>query len=137
MTKAIERQTLAQHALAGSYWGAISGKVTGCANEANNKPNARGRYSLEVTQVGNASATLVFSFIDGTACTLSGPLTQLGKIYQMADAQYSCTAVVYSPVPVTATIDSFHPTGQGIEGRWTAVTGNGCTESIHFSAVLL
>jgi len=137
VTKPIERQDLASHVLAGSYVGSIAGKVTGCGNEANNKPSARGTYSLEVTQVADASATLTFSFVNGAACTLSGPLTHFGKIYQMANAQYSCTGVVFSPGPVTATIDSFHPTGQGIEGRWTASTADGCTESIHFSAVLL
>jgi hypothetical protein len=137
VTKAIERQTLASQVLTGNYWGSIAGKVTGCTDPVNNKSNARGRYSLEVTQLADASATLTFTFLDGKVCTLSGPLTHLGRLYQMANAQYSCTETVFSAGAVTATIDSFHPTGQGIEGRWTASTSNGCIESIHFSAVLL
>ena len=37
--------------------------------------------------------------------------------------------------PRTATIDSLHPTGQGIEGKLTANFGGGCTGVLHFAAV--
>jgi len=33
------------------------------------------------------------------------------------------------------TIDSFHATGQGIEGHLTANIGQSCTASLHFAAV--
>jgi hypothetical protein len=139
VTKAIQRQTLTPYVLGGSYSGSLAGKVTGCADPANNNATVRGRFNLAVAQVGDATATLTFSFVDpvynGTVCTLSGPLTHLGKLYQMANAQYACTGLPITPGTVTATIDALHPTGQGIEGRWTAAAG-GCTQEIHFAAVI-
>jgi hypothetical protein len=139
VTKSIERQTLAALALTGSYSGSITGKVFGCSDPAGNSSAVHARYNLAVTQVANDSAALTFTFSDNTyngmVCTLSGSLSQLGRLYRMTNAQYYCTGSGFSPGAVTATIDSFHPTGQGIEGRWTAITGGGCTQSIRFAAV--
>jgi hypothetical protein len=140
VTKTIQRQTLTPYVLSGNYSGSSAGKVTTCNNAAGNLAVVRTRYNLAVTQTADDSATLTFTFVDsvysGTVCTLSGPLTHLGRLYQMKDAQYSCTGPGFSAGPVTATIDSLHPTGQGIEGRWTAVTTDGCTQSMRFAAVL-
>ena len=93
------------------------------------------RFNLTVTQVDDQSATLAFTIVDANnvVCTLSGPLTHLGRLYQIANASYQCPL---SPA-VQAKIDNFHPTDHAIEGRWTADDGGGCSESIHFSAVNL
>jgi hypothetical protein len=140
VTRTIVRQTLAGLALAGSYSGSISGKVTGCTDANQNKANVKARYNLTVTQPGDGTATLVFTFVDNTysgmVCTLSGSLTQYGRIDQIAGATYGCTGGGFSAGATTAAVESFHPSGQGIEGRWTAATGGGCNESIHFAAVL-
>ncbi len=136
--KAIQRESLTPLMLAGNYSGSISGTVSGCDNPANNKPAVRGRFGLAVTQDGEQTATLGFSFVDetydGIVCTLTGPLTHLGGLYRMAGAQYSCTGTGITPGTVSATVERFHPTQQGIEGAWTATAG-GCTQSISFAAV--
>jgi hypothetical protein len=118
----------------------MSGSVSGCTNATDNDPAFRGRYNLVVTQVADQSATLIFSFVDtnhnGFVFNLTGPLTHIGRLYQMANAQVTVTRPGTSPSNFPATIDSFHPTGQGIEGRWTANSGGGCVLSFHFAAVL-
>ena len=141
VTKTIQRETLGSYVLTGNYSGSIAGQITGCSDGASNRAAVRARYNLAVTQAANASAVLTFTFVDttysGMVCTLSGPITQIGRLYQMPTATYNCVGPGFSPGEVTATIESFHQTGQGIEGRWTAGTGGGCTESIHFAAVVL
>lgn len=141
VTKPIQRQTLAPYVLAGTYSGSAAGSITGCINPANNITPLRARFNLTVTQVGDTSATLTFTFVDntysGNACTLSGPLTHIGRLYQMVNAQFACTGPgpAFAPFTTTATVESFHPSGQGVEGHWAA-TGNGCTEIVHFASVL-
>ena len=126
--------------LAGNYSGSMSGSISGCVDPTGNDPAFRGRYGLTVSQVGDASATLVFSFVDtthnGIICTATGPLTHLGRLYQLAGT-LACVGPGQDNNPHPATIDSFHPTGQGIEGKITSPNfGGGCTGTLHFSAVL-
>jgi hypothetical protein len=139
VTKAVQRQTLTPYVLSGNYSGSMSGSISGCTDLTSNDPAFRGRYHLDVTQVGDASATLVFTFVDtnhnGIVCTGSGPLTHLGRLYQMAGT-LACTGPGQDGVPRPLTIDSFHPTGQGIEGKVTASAAGACSASLHFSAVL-
>jgi len=141
VTKTIERQPLAAVVVEGSYSGSLAGKVTGCANAGNNRSNLRARYNLEVVRSAEGSVTLTFTFVDATyagmVCTLQGALSQLGRLYRVGDAQYGCTGTGLSPGAAIATLESLHPTGQGVEGRWTASTDDGCKESMHFSAVAL
>jgi hypothetical protein len=139
VTKAIQRQTLSPYQMAGNYSGSMAGSISACTNPGNDDPMFRGRYNLTVTQVGDTLATLTFTFVDtghnGIVCTGSGPLTHLGRIYQMAGA-LACTGPGQDGVPRPATIDSLHPTGQGIEGKITSPNfGGGCTGSLHFAAV--
>ena len=133
VTKAIVRQTLTPYVLAGNFSGSMAGSISGCANPTDNDPAFRGRYVLAVTQVADQSATLTFTFVDtnhsGIVCTMSGPLTHLGRLYQF-NGQIDCGGGTHA-----ATIDGLHPTGQGIEGHFTGGTGGGCTGSLHFSAV--
>jgi hypothetical protein len=72
-------------------------------------------------------------------CTLNGPLTHFGELYTISPANYGCSGGpgAFSPGGiVSAAIQSFHQTGQGIEGHRTASTSSGCSQSIHFAAVL-
>jgi hypothetical protein len=139
VTKAVQRQTLTPYVLSGDYSGSMAGSISGCTDPAKNDPAFRGRYGLTVTQVGDTSAALTFTFVDvnhsGIVCTVSGPLTHLGRLYQL-NAQLSCTGPGQGGNPHSATIDSLHPTGQGIEGHLTGPTGGGCAASLHFAAVL-
>lgn len=140
VTKPIQRLPLTPYMMGGSYSGSLSGTVTGCMDSSMDNPAVRGRYNLAVTQTGDSSATLNFTFVDppysGMACTLSGPLTHYGTLYQMGSAQYTCTGPGFSPDATsgTATLDSFHPTAHGIEGHWTVQAG-GCSQSLRFAAV--
>ncbi len=143
VSKPIQRQALTPLALSGSYSGSITGAVASCSNPANNTASSfHGRFNLAVTQNANASAGLTFTFVDNTynglVCTWNGPITQYGLIYQMSPGQYTCTAQGFNPAGAvtTATIESFHTTGQGIEGRWVVSNATGCVETVHFTAVL-
>jgi hypothetical protein len=139
VTKTVQRQTLTPYVLSGDYSGSMAGSISGCTDPARNDPAFRGRYGLAVTQVADQSATLTFTFVDmnhsGIVCTLSGPLTHLGRLYQMAGT-LACTGPGQDGVPRPVTIDSFHPTGQGIEGKLTTTTAGACTASLHFAALL-
>lgn len=140
VTKAVVRQTLTPYVLSGTYSGSASGAITGCTDPSRDEPNYRARYVLAVTQDADASVTLTFTFVDqvhnGLVCTISGPLSHFGRLYQVS-AQSSCTVPPAPPgTPDSLTIDSLHPTGQGIEGHVTGTSHNGCQNSIHFSAVL-
>jgi hypothetical protein len=138
--KTVQRQTLTAYQMAGNYSGSAAGSVTGCNDPSENVPTFRARYNLSVTQVNDASATLTLNFVDptynGLVCTVSGPLAHLGRLYQL-QGQASC---IGGPGINTglqpATVDALHPTGQGIEGKWTGPLGGGCNGAIHFSAVL-
>jgi len=96
-----------------------------------------------VAQVGDASATLTFDFVDpstsynGMVCTLAGALTHNGALYSIPGAQVACTAPGFSPGSiVSGSVDLLDQTGQGIEGKWSATTSAGCVQVLHFAAQL-
>ena len=141
--KPLVRQTLAPYKMSGNYSGSMAGSISGMTcDPAVADPSFRARYGLAVTQTGDASATLVFTFVDtthaGIVCTAAGPLTHYGRLYQMgAGTTVACTGPGQDGRARAYTFDSLHPTGQGIEGRLTGdAGGGGCTASLHFSAVL-
>jgi hypothetical protein len=53
----------------------------------------------------------------------------------MAGGAIACTGLGTDGNPRAATVDSLHPTGQGIEGKLTGDFGNGCIGTLHFAAV--
>jgi len=143
VTKSVTRQTLTSYKMAGNYSGSMAGSVSGCTdpNDPRTDPMFRARYGLTVGQSGDASATLVFTFVDtthaGIVCTATGPLTHFGRLYQMGPGTtLTCTGPGQDGKTRVLTIDSLHPTGQGIEGKLTGDVGGGCTASLHFAAVL-
>ncbi len=140
--KNLVRQTLTPYALGGNYSGAVLGTVAGCASPANDNAAVSGRFNLALAQVGDASATLTFSFVDpdtayaGMVCTVGGALTHDGEVYSISNAAYSCTGAGFSPGGiVAASLDLLDKTGQGVEGKWTATTTAGCAQTLHFAAV--
>jgi hypothetical protein len=139
IVKPVERQALTPYKLAGNYSGSMSGTVTGCSNAADNEAQVRGRFGLLVTQTGDTASSLVFTFTDtahsGLVMTVTGSLAHLGRLYKLT-GQFSSTSPGEIIPPSAATIDSYHPTGQGIEGRLTTTLGDGCKLSLPFSAVL-
>jgi hypothetical protein len=139
VTKTVQRQTLTPYRLAGGYSGSMSGTVSGCADPLDNDAHVRGRFSLAVTQTADTDSTLTFTFTDnvhsGLVITVTGSLTHLGRLYKLT-GQYSSTSPAETVPPHAATINSYHPTGQGIEGRITTTLGDGCMLSLPFSAVL-
>ena len=140
VVKSVRRQNLADYQLAGNYSGSMSGTISDCPSPSDNDAHFRGRYGLVVTQAGGAASTLTFTFVDpehaGFACTITGPLTLLGRLYQMANGTMSCFESGSALTPFPVTIDSYHPTGQGIEGRLSGMESNGCVLSLRFAAVL-
>ena len=139
IVKSVARQSLTPYSLAGNYSGSMSGTITGCALPADNEAHFRGRYSLAVTQTADQASTLTFTFVDtvheGLVCTVPGTLTRLGRLYKL-NGQFSCSGRGEIVGPAGATIDSYHPTGQGIEGRLTTTLADGCNLSLRFAAVL-
>ena len=139
-TRAVQRQTLTAYPMDGRYSGSMAGNVSGCVNPVSNDPAVRARYVLDVTKVGDTFATMVFTFVDnahnGLVCTVAGPLAHLGRLYQMAGATIACTGLGTDGNARVATVDSLHPTGQGIEGRLAGDFGGGCAGTLHFAAVL-
>ncbi len=134
VTKTVQRETLTPYVLSGNYSGSLSGSISGCTDPTRNDPAFRANANLGVAQVGDQSATLTFTLtssnFSGLVCTLSGPLTHLGRLYQF-NGQSNCGGNTRA-----VRIDGLHPTGQGIEGHWTGDAGGGCTGSFHFAAVL-
>lgn len=140
VTKNVQRQTLTSYQMPGRYSGSMAGSISGCTDPTANDPAFRARYVLDVTQQGDTAASLTFTFVDqvhdGLVCTISGPLTHFGRLYQMSNVGISCTGLGVDGKTRNANVDSLHPTGQGIEGRFGANFGGGCTGSLHFAAVL-
>lgn len=138
VTKSVQRQTLTAYALSGTYSGSAAGTINNCANPNQNEPSYRSRFLLTVSQTGDQSATLGFNFVDqahtGLVCTMSGPLTHLGRLYQL-NGQSTCT-VNGQPVGAAqaVTIDSLEGGSRVVRGHFTSISG--CTASIHFAAVL-
>jgi hypothetical protein len=140
VTKAVQRQTLTPYKLPGNYSGSVSGTQSGCTNPNDNDAHFRGRLNLVATQDADTAAALTVTFVDpannGVVCAVQGPLTHLGRLYRMINAQMACTEPGGAPTTTTVMINGLHPTGQGIEFRLSGPTGGGCTGDLHFSAVL-
>ena len=142
VTKAVQRQSLTPYVLSGDYSGSASGTQLGCTDPTQSDPKFRGRYNLAVTQTGDTAAAMTITFADdpqnnGVVCTIQGALTHFGRIYRMANAQFSCKEPgAATGETTTVAIESLHPTGQGIEFRLSGPTGGGCVSSVRFAAVL-
>jgi hypothetical protein len=132
VAKSIQRQTLTTIVLGGNYVGGQSGAYSSC-NNSNQNGAYTDQYNLVVTQA-NGVATFVFTYQSGATCTMAGNLSQVGQLYQISPASYSCTGSLQ--FSVNGTMDEIKATAQGIEGTFSAKVGSGCVENAQFSAVL-
>ena len=82
VTKNIKRFTFAVDDFSGTYVGALSGTATGCTNPSG-IGTAEGVIAIAVLQNGS-NITLRLAYPDGSACTLSGVLTQSGQFGKAA-----------------------------------------------------
>jgi hypothetical protein len=131
VTKAIQRQSLTQITVGGTYVGAQSGAYAG--GNCGKAGAYSDFYGLAVTQNTDRTVSLVFSYNSGLTCTLSGTLTQFGKLYTIPASTYRCS----DGVNTNASIGELAATNLGIEGRFSAPNvGGGCSEAATFSGVL-
>ena len=127
-SRPIVRQTLQMISLSGTYSGALITDTYNCDDGSPVRTLHRFIDASASQSVGGASQ-LSFSFAGGGTCSFNGSATQLGQLFRMDNATYTCGV---GP----ATVYELKSTAQGIEGRWTAPVTGGCTEFGVFSAVL-
>ena len=133
VTKTIQRQTLTQIALGGSYLGGVVAETTECANPANAGVFAA-PVRLTATHFADNQFSLAVTLADESTCTLSGTLQQAGQLYHTENGTYSCGAAG-SP----AIIYDVKATSVGIEGQWAApvtISGSRCVEFGRFAGVI-
>jgi hypothetical protein len=125
-TKAIERMALTQINLAGIPAGWRGEK-------RRQRRLLQNTYDLQVTQTGGRILPCVHFpprlHVDRNAL-------QTGSQYQATGASTGALGNT-TVLATTANIAELKATAQGIEGRWVAPVGGGCTETAYFSAVLL
>lgn len=131
VSKLVQRQTLQTIPLGDTFIGGLVSQWSGCTDPTANT-SIRRNVNLRVKQVA-ADKQLELDFdLNGSACKLSGSYVQQGQLYTMPNATYYCSNGLSSK----ADVSELRATATGIEGRWNASMGSGCTESVTFSAVL-
>ena len=134
VNKSISRQTLKTIPLGGDYLGALVVDVFNCSNPlANRTENVFTQLAVAQTPAPG-SLTIDFANQNGITCRMTGNYTQLGQLYRVQPANYAC--VGGGGLNTTATLYEVKATAQGIEGRWIAPVGGGCTESGSFTGTL-
>ncbi len=132
VSKNVERQTLQTIPLGESYIGGLVTDISGCTNPSVNM-RARQNMRMRVMQVAaDHKLTVDLTLDGGTACKFTGIYEQRGQLYSLPSATYFCS----DGLSATARISELRATARGIEGKWTAPLGAGCTETGEFSAVL-
>jgi hypothetical protein len=131
VAKNVQRLTLTAIALGGNYSGGQTGAYSGASCGLGGYTD---HYDLQVTQPGDGTVTLQFSYLDSNMnCTMSGTLQQVGLLYSVPNATYSCS----TGLNTNASMSEIKATSLGIEGRFAAPSvGGGCREDANFSAVL-
>jgi hypothetical protein len=139
VNKNVVRQTLTTIDLTGNFTGGQAGGYSNCSNAGNNfsytdtfdNQGGSAPSGLVVTQsAGNVSMVFAYSVL-GANCTFSGALVQNGQLYTVPSATYTCD----DGTNTTASMSEIKLTSQGIEGRFTSPSVNGCREDAAFSAV--
>jgi hypothetical protein len=132
VTKAIQRQSLTQITIGGTYVGGQSGAYSSCSNSGTNATYTD-TFTLEVTQGANRSVTFQFSYASGVSCSLTGTLTQFGQLYTVPTASYTCS----DGLNTNASMSEIKATSLGIEGRFSAPSvGGECREDATFGGPL-
>jgi hypothetical protein len=118
VTKNVQRQTLLDNNLAGTYLGATQDLTSGCANPANNGIRTSDVGTITITHGGSAVT------IQAPTCTFSGTYGQDGQAGSVAGT-YTCTTGSSG----TITFYDLRSEVSGIMGRYTgqdsACTFNG------------
>ena len=130
VTKNIQRQTLTTIVLGGTYLGGFIAQTTSCSNGASNGNHAFASQ-LDVNQNTAGTVQLDVSLGSGVSCTFRGTATQVGQLFRIPNATYTCT----NGLSTSAVVYNLKQTEQGIEGQWQALTGGNCQEDGRFSAV--
>lgn len=131
VNKSVMRQTLTTIDLTGTFTGGQAGAYSNCSNAGNNFSYTDTYDPLQVTQsAGNVSMVFPYNQL-GANCTFSGALVQNGQLYTVPSATYKCD----DGTNTTASMSEIKLTSQGIEGRFTSLSVNGCREDAAFSAV--
>jgi hypothetical protein len=107
--EAIERQTLRNDNMAGSYIGGVSSKAYNCANPANNNVITEDAGYVSVTHSGG------FVTVRTSSCVLSGNYAQDGQIGSVGGS-FSCS----NGESGTITMFEIHTELAGMTGRYTA-----------------
>lgn len=132
VNKNVVRQTLTTIDLTGNFTGGQAGAYSNCSNPGNNF-GYKDTFDLQVTQsAGNMAMVFAYNQL-GANCTFSGALVQNGQLYTVPSATYTCD----DGTNTTASMSEIKLTSQGIEGRFTSPSVNGCREDAAFSAVNL
>lgn len=131
VTKLVQRQSLTKITIGGTYVGTQAGTISGCSNGSINGSYVDD-FDLNVTQFTDSTVTFTFQYLNFT-CTLSGTLTQFGKLYTIPTTAYKCG----SDSATNASMGEITATALGIEGRFSApALPGGCREDATFSGVL-
>lgn len=127
VTKLIQRQTLLNIDLSGTYMGALITDVYNC-DDASAVKTSRRFVDVSAAQTAGSADRIDFSFATGGTCSFTGVAAQAGRLFRMENATYTCGT---GP----ATVYELKVTSLGMEGRYTAPIAGGCTEYGVFSTV--
>ena len=116
VTKNIQRQTLVDNNLAGTYLGALSDLASGCTNSADDGTRRSELGTITITHSGT-NVTL-----QGPTCAYTGTYAQAGQVGVMS-ATYTCT----DGRSGNATFYDLRVEISGILGRYSATDSTHCT----------
>lgn len=128
----IERQSLKNVLVGGTYRVVYSGSQTGCNNLGDNR-SFTDTNDVVASQTFAPNTIRLDFFRNGVAaCSMAGIYAQAGKLIRLEDAAYTCPSGLNTRVNISDVL----VTPVGIEGTWAAATGNGCIETARFAGVL-
>lgn len=126
--KQIARQALKTIVLGGSYFGGVV-TVYNCADPLQNRTS---RFYAEVAATQTTGGVIQLDFLSGSAaCSMVGSYLQDGSLYRIPSAAYTCG----TSLSTSAAVSELKATTFGLEGRWLAAVGGGCTEAGFFSVI--
>ena len=129
VTKNMVRQTLTLDDFSGTYAGALHGEATNCFTASNNA-TVEAFVGLAVSQTGG-SAALSYAGQNGSGCTLSGTLSEVGQFGNIT-GNYTCTGGEVGTFQVFELRVGFNDLG----GRFSMNSTNiGCQSTGYFAGM--
>jgi hypothetical protein len=131
VTKSVQRQTLVNANLTGTYQ--VQGTVTssGCTDPSNSG-TVNGTSTVQIADVGGNARQVTWIFPNGNTCVYSGSQTQAGRFGSLNGATYTCSS------GETGTLDfsGLSSSGGSFGGQVSGSTNSlGCTVSGRFSGI--